>query len=656
MSRNTRKKIGLRGGSVPYLNSNKLGIHNGRELKENMELYTISAHGQTTRDNRFIVVPEGAYFMFTAHSGVTAPGNDPGELAYTTYKTNRESFYDQLYTQIFKKHEDKKASGLTQYEEDLYIYEPGDVLPDYLLSFQNAMTFMFRHGVYKLPVDILSGEGKKGYSYIGKPLKYIKEQLELGNLSESDLDDLGDEFKQKVRNLTGEQLQSREGIPWIRGWQNSKLFNKIETLCCRGEDNLLFKPPFNLEQFKENKYTIRLSTILKLLEYEGKKYKFFFMSYCRVSLDDMLSGFSEKSLEIPVMLRTLSFSGKCPMSDDSNAFNLLKIKNIFCNFPDKIKAYMLKHPEIRSLISIIKKGVYPKNGNFNDWKDCLKDIYTILDDKDRFELVSHYQGYLTLEDIKSLIELYTFSLKQNKYEISRMEKAKSKIKDTNKIEEKKKHSQAAKFFSELSNAYADLGAPCYSLYKHFKKINMELSKTQKDKIMLMKQIYKTISDIMRPVPISPPRDNQDYLQLISKDIEELKLFIEVLKDESTINNLKEMRDEYIKYRNEESQRFSNQANLIGIEADWDIENILDEIKFYFILFQGGTPLYKSIEDFQIAEITDNSISFEDLESNINNTNNVINSKNVNKLISNLGNLRIEKGGRRKTKKKNHRLK
>lgn len=151
----TRKKIRkVRGGAVSYLDPSQYGISTPADIQKMVELLSISCHGETTNDGKFIIVPPKTYLMFLAHSGEPGEGENPIESVYYGYKNvnGENTYYDRLYKHIFRPYSERKENGLKLPSEELYIYQPGDIIPDYKLSFSNSDLFMFIHGIYKLPI------------------------------------------------------------------------------------------------------------------------------------------------------------------------------------------------------------------------------------------------------------------------------------------------------------------------------------------------------------------------------------------------------------------------------------------------------------------------------------------------------------------------
>jgi hypothetical protein len=133
MPRNKHKtQKRLRGGSVPYLSNEKLGYKSPEDMKKDMDMILVGCHGETTSDRTFFIVPANTYCMFTAQSGDPAAGDDPSEASYVSYGVDetKEDYYKKLYSQLFTPYSERVATGRSQYKEQLYIYEPGDVIPD----------------------------------------------------------------------------------------------------------------------------------------------------------------------------------------------------------------------------------------------------------------------------------------------------------------------------------------------------------------------------------------------------------------------------------------------------------------------------------------------------------------------------------------------
>ena len=611
MTRQTKKKIGkLRGGAVEHLNAAEMGIPNGAELRNKVDMYTISAHGSTTRDNKFIVVPENTFMFFTARSGTPAKGDTPSQDVYLSYRNegNRDNYYNRLHTQLFKPYNERAASGVPQYLKNLYVYEPGDIIPDYLLSFNNTVIFMFRHGLYRLPVQSISGSEGKG-AYIGRPLYYIKKLLIEGRLSDSDLEELDELDKQKLRTMDLAALKDGPTTD-TRNFKKTELWKKIERMCCRGEDNLLFQPPFDVDAFVENEYAIRLSTVLKNIPYdESKPYRFFFMLYCRVSYEDVISGLSARELEVPRLLRTLSFSGKCKFETRDYAFNLIRIRRMFCELPVGVKALMLENTEMRDLVRILKKATYPPGGDMKWWRGCLDGTYYDLPAEERFHLFEDYKGYLGIEDIRILLGLYNFFVRT----IGRLKVRERKQKE--KAEAGNSNAQlAVQNLGILVRAYEKLGLPFRNLATQLERQTELMDRFIAEKRALISEIYSRIHTPYRNkrLPIPPG----DYLYLTSSAIDDLQAFLRKLQEANTIKML-----------NNNAKTFNNNSNTSEIQ---------DLIEHQFMGYSGVMLVSRAVEEFGVPVISDASIDFE-------NSNNENGNGN--------GNEGEGRGGRRKTKKK-----
>lgn len=604
MTRHTKKKIGkLRGGAVEHLNAAEMGIADGRELRNKVDMYAIDAHGSTTRDNKFLVVPENTFMFFTSRSGLPAKGNTPSQDVYLSYRneSNRNSYYDRMHTQLFKPYAERVATGRPQYPQNLFVYEPGDILPDYLLSFNNTVVFMFKHGVYRLPIPSIPGSEGMG-SLIGRPLYFIKMMHMQGRLTDADLEDLNDVDREKLRTMDLAALKDGPTTE-TRDIRRTALWRKIEGLCCRDdESNLLFQPPFLVDRFRENDNAMRLSTVLKNIPYDtSKPYRFFFMLFCRISYQDVVSGLSARELEVPRLLRTLSASGKCSFDTRDAAFNLLRIRRIFCELPIEIKDLMIGNEEIRDLIRILKKATYPPGGDMNWWRSCLDGTYDDLSTTERSYLFENYMGYLDIEDMRKLIELFNF-FKREVGHFKRRERVQQALVNRGNANAK----VAVANIQRIIKAYQKLGSPFMRLSEQLEKQTGIMDRYIAEKRALIRDIYKAIHKPYQNKGITTP--THDYLYLVSNTPEDLRDFLSRLQQANKIQSMK-----------------NNAENITNSYTPAEIQELLEK---QFIGFSGSQLVSRIVEDFEIEPIEDTSITIE----NSNNTEGAA-------------------GGRRKTKKK-----
>lgn len=561
----TRRKIKRlqKGGSVPFLDADALGYPTPESIEANMDLFTISCHGETTDDRYFFVVPPNTYCMFSAHSGEYAEGKDPTESSYISYTGDRSTFYTKLYTQLFRPHTERAAFG-PFYKESLYIYKPGDIIPDYVLTFKNTFAFMFRHGIYKLPIEALSGRNSVQDLYIGKPLYFIKKALNSGKLSVSDLDELVASDKMAVFEKSLEELQGIDGILSTKRFYTTTLFEKIEKMCCRGPDNLLFQAPFDPEALKAAWYTIRLSTVLNMLPKDpSKRDRFFLMNFCRVSYADIAETYSSNTSALTStgpLLRTMSFGAKCGGTHGTDAaFNVFQILDLFCGFSRETKVKLLKYEPVRKCIAVLKHG---STIPFSTWETCLEGTYEELDYDTRLELVSDYTGYFTLEDILFLSSFYT-------------ELDKIGTTTTN---------------SGVRDACQQLARPFQTLYIQLQEQTKKFQERLYIKTKKIDHIYRLLKSKLSPYRAP----DYDFLRLQSATHDDLDKLIEHLSTD--------FYDEDIKEYKSQIQNGDYTTSEAKEEALYDI----------FKLYTGTQGVPSEIELFSTEPIINTSISFRNL--------------------------------------------
>ena len=561
----------LRGGSVPFLNPAALGISGPADLAHKLDLWGVSCHGQTTVDKRFLVVPKGTYLMFTAHSGEPAEGEDAHEAPYISYKGGKATYYEGLYNKLFKSR-GAAPNDKTQYPSTLYLYEPGDVMPDYQLFFRNTLVFLFKHGVYRLPVEELSGEGKHGGAYIGRPLEILHKAWKAGLLQESDLLDLSEKDKKTLKEATEAELTRAAGIPETAAWTKTAIYQKLETECCRGPTNFLFQqsPAFKKE-FAEANYTIRLSQLLQMLpELPAEKKRFMFMSFCRVSLHDMASRYGGEEGKYPTLLRTMSFAGKCSAEQPRAAFNILTLVTLFCRFPKEVKQVMLKREEVRNLVRILKT-VLPRG-----WKGCLEGTYQGLTGTQRVELIQNFQGYLTMDDVAQLAHMY-----------SALEKL----------------SKAAKA-PAVREAFGRLAQPFHTLHEELGTQRTRLFRMAEEKREQIEGIYRRIQELVSPIDL---RGYGDYLKLSLASKDKVTDLVKALQKDDAISGLKGLKEDT-----------SDEAEANAVEL----------IQDSFLLYMGHNEFVLHSTPFPEPKVVeDDCIDFDDLDDS-SNSNSGSNSSSV----------------------------
>lgn len=594
----TRRRIKRfqKGGSVPFLNADALGYSDPAAIKRNMDLFTISCHGQTTDDNVFFVVPPHTYLMFVAHSGVVGKGNDPAMSPYVMYTGDRSTYYPKLHTLLFQPYGARAVLGPI-YEETLYIYEPGDIIPDYTLQFQNSQIFMFMHGVYRLPIGSISGGNTPRELYLSRPLYYIKKALERGELIESDLAELNARDTGLIHSASDEVLETTEGIPNTKDFRKTALFQKLETLCCRGPENLLTKPPFGLDMLRKSEYVLRLSTILQLLPKDpAKRDRFFFMGFCRVSYADIAEEYDPESqrepIKIPRLLRTLSFGAKCGgLHGKDTAFNVFKLVDFFCSLSTGIKSALLQYSPIRKSIALLKKG---SSLSPSRWKTCLEGSYLRLNTENRINLVSSMKGYFTIDDILELSSFYT---------------------ELQSILEELPRTLPNNHTNTVVDVDPAVKAALLTFSKSFKTLYEQLqAQTEvfrlkyEEKKALINSIYTLLFNKYTPY-VRLPRD-ADFLEFGTAQLEELKRVKEIISAPEF---------------NKEIQQIVNTHTNTNGDLDFSREDAIKDLQHRFEFFKGQRFLYHIPGPFPNIETVNTSISFDNLEPSLN-----LNSSYLNK--------------------------
>jgi hypothetical protein len=406
-----------RGGAVRTLT----GMYaDAAAMVADMDFYTITSHGETVGDQTFFMVPPDTYLVFSAHSGdyAYATGEAVDEISMRT--TDRDAYYQMLYERLF-------TEGGSKFDENLYIYEPGDILPDYALIFRNNMEFFSQFGVYKLPLE--PSPVNAPTSYYGNPVAYIKLLLDAGLLMPDDIDGLRGNVARDLRTKTYAEIEAtvytdlyqQLWVPALNAreehlaraqeidgaedtdftpadrhplpYAEMGLYDKLEYHCCRANPaNLvrgLLKPSLN--------YQMRLINLLRqpaLAPRTGHK-RFLFMHFCRVSVADIAMDYSKVH---PRLLRAVSFSGKCVATRRrEEALNLIGLTFDVCSMEPAQKTALLQTEAGRRLITILKRVALV------DWSSCLppKTYASVSNDK-RLDLISDYTGYLTMEEVLDL--------------------------------------------------------------------------------------------------------------------------------------------------------------------------------------------------------------------------------------------------------------
>lgn len=599
MSRYTRKKkqlSKLRGGAVAFLDPARHKISSPQDIATKIELLTLSCHGETTRDGRFIMVPPKTYLMFLSHSGEPSPGENPIEKVYYGYKNpnGEQGYYERLYKHIFRPYAERAENNLVLPNEQLYIYQPGDVIPDYLLSFSNNSLYTFKHGIYQLPIRGLSGQGKEVSLYLGRPIGYIRKLLKSRQLTLEDLDELSAEDKEKILNEDKfpEAILEDHRVGTISSpiYFVSKLKKKVESICCGTDDNLLKSDKFNQQQIRENLNRVRLSTILQRMPRDTtKEMRFIVMNFCRVSYLDTIRDYFGSKIRFPRLLRSLSFSGKCTYDTREQAFNIFTIFSIFCSFGPAVKAKMLEQPEIRELVRLLKKVLTTPSGDFREWKKCMEPLYSKMNSSNIFNLVQNYEGFLTTEEVTRLSEFYDIL---------------NRLKDEESDE-------------RIKSQYEILIGPFKALHTQLEAQTAILSERARDKREAIRVFYDNLNEIIKPYSVG----RSDFLKLQFVSENDL---IELLKGVREGGDIRQDLEKIVEKAKKYNEEHKNNGN------EYDVQ---DAIKIMMEEWMGQSEneaYHVTAEAFPNMRIKNNSTPIE-------NNNNEVN------------------GGRRKTvKKKNHR--
>jgi hypothetical protein len=315
---------------------------------------------------------------------------------------------------------------------------------------------------------------------------YIRNLLRAGQLQVEELDELNAEDKEKILNEDKfpDDILEDHTIGTISSpiYFVSNLKKKVERFCCGVEENLLKSDLFNQQQIRENVNRIRLSTIIQRMPRDStKEMRFIVMNFCRVSYLDTIRDYFGSKIKFPRLLRSLSFSGKCTYDTREQAFNIFTIFSIFCSFGPAVKEKMLKLPEIRELIRLLKKILTTPSGDFREWRRCLEPLYSKLNSSNIFDLIQDYEGFLTTEDVTRLSEFYDI-LNQLKGEESD---------------------------ERIKSQYDILIGPFRALHTQLEAQTAILSERARDKKEAIRVFYDNLREIVKPYSIS----KGDFLKL-----------------------------------------------------------------------------------------------------------------------------------------------
>jgi hypothetical protein len=603
----TRKA--LRGGAVPYLIPEKLRYTGPESMKENMSLYGINAHGETTPDKKIIVVPPQTYIVFTAHSGEPAIGSDPAAKLYYGYGRDetREQYYTRLYNQLFSTEPRTRLAG---FNKDLYIYEPGDILPDYNLYFYNMAKFITMHGIYKLPIEAVSGPtATRPTLYYGSTKYIIRRLLDSGQIKESDLDDIDPKDKEEILTKSLDVLKGEIFFMDPSKIKKSKVMKQIEDSCCRkNPDNLLYAPPFSKRLLKTQNNMLRLSYVLKLLpSEEGKTRRLFVMHFCRVPFDEFI-------MDYKPLYRTMSFAGKCKSLNDRGAgFNMIRLGLEFCKLPYELKSEFLKIEEGRMFITTLIKSI---PSQLIPWSRCVPREY----------ITTEYLGYIEMDDIININILFIIISKlisSFKRTIQYLKSLKTKLKIRNNLEKNviaklgEKHrneSEAIEILEERINKLTPIYEPIKNFYMKYSNYTKESFQESKERSELITKVYEEIVKKLRSIGFDNDMAAADPLYFKTTTLWVLKSFYERLLENNYENDFAD-----IKRKLQEMDEYSE-------------DDIVEKLNDKFSAYVGTTPETKEMIFLNFSPTNENE-----------NENEAVPVENVETL--NLG------GGRRKTRKR-----
>ena len=461
----TRRVLKRKGGSRRELNLYKSPAN----MRDDMDFFLVSAHGTTTRDNYFITVPENTYMVFTTSSGTLAPGEFK-ELDELEVASNKNAYYQTIYDRMF-------TPGGSKYPGESFIYEPGDLIPDYSLSFKNNGYFYAKMGVYGLPFT--NPFPNVAGDYLGRTVTFIKRLLDLGYLKEEDVSELKDDIAEHLKTKTAQEIEDHAyykdlfdqiTMPYLTFWEehDKKVMNTVNESNRWNKTILNTAPPVEfkdlplrskLDHFStftddnlvkdlllpSKKHNLRLSNVLRKVNPNPAKKRFFFMSFCRPSYEDVLTQYQQKR-SVPKLLRALSFSQKCSVGNEDKVLNIKKLVDAFASYPFEKRKVFINTRAGQRFTYILKK-VYK-----TDWTTLLEGTYHDVHPYDRHDhMISPYVGHITPEFLNELSNLHT----------------------------------------DLA-AYPEIAKPLQQLDEQIDKYDVDLQKIAEEKLKLIEEIYDVV--------------------------------------------------------------------------------------------------------------------------------------------------------------------
>ncbi len=583
----TRRALKRKGGSRRELDLYK----SARNMRDDMDFFLVSAHGTTTSDNYFIIVPENTYMVFTTASGTLAPGEFKELDELEVAGQNKNAYYQTLYDRMF-------TPGGSKYPGESFIYEPGDLIPDYSLGFKNNGYFYAKMGVFELPFTN-PFPGIKG-DYLGRTVTFIKRLLDAKLLTEEDVSSLTGEIAEHLKTKTAEDIEAHAyykdlfeqiTLPYLEFWEkhDKNIMNRINESNRWNKTHLNSADPVEFKDLplrgkldyfstftKDNlvkdlllpskKHNLRVSNVLRKVNPNPAKKRFFFMSFCRPSYEDILTQYQQKR-SVPKLLRALSFSQKCTVGNEDKVLNIKKLFNVFASLSFEQRKEFINTKAGQRFTYILKK-IYKA-----DWTTLLEGTYHNVNPGDRIDnLISPYIGHITPE-----------------------------------------------FLNELSNLHADLAAypeiakPLQQLDEQIDKYDADLQKIAEEKQKLIEEIYDVVFQETGYGKVKRGKKTviHDFLYLRNVAIDTVRRFHKRLPD-----------PEFLKFihHNYSNSNYTNHEN---------------EQKFIrYLLFDYSGSQYVSMMNYNMfndsdKESVDTSISFEDLGSNNENEENEENKKPAN---------------------------
>lgn len=603
----TRKA--LRGGALPYLDPALFNYKGVESMINDMSFYAVSCHGQTTPDKRFIMIPPKTYLIFTAHSGEPAYSGIEEATTYLRYgpKESAYDYYKKMYQQLFYPKQQRNAPQL---EEKLYIYEPGDVIPDYNLFFYNTSGFIFTHGLYSLPMEFISGpEAKHHTDHWGNTKLIMKKLYKKGVLTLDDFDGIAEADKMDILTKSDKELEEGTGTYDSIGIRRSKAMKKIDNLCCYDNpNNLLFKPPFDQELLKRQNNILRLSYVLKTMPLqEGTSRRVFFCHFCRVSFDEYLH-------EQKPLLRALSFSGKCPsVRDREVGFNLLRIIRSFCGLSNRLKNILLDSDEGKMLVNtLLKVGAIGP--------ECFTPKFP----KTLEEIKRHYKGALRMSDLTNLVVLRKFidkTIREFDKEIRNTQISKENEREKQRITEilKRLRKELLTFYEPISEFVDNYR---YKLSKHYDE--------RKYRSKLIQSIYKKINTRLTTIKFDLERaEHGDPLHLetiFTLFLENFDDDLDTTKHDKAFQEINKEMEQYIDQNSMDKQAFL----LIEFETKFPliVGRAPIEKQYVYLPFSNQFPLKNGVNENE-DELVNNNVH----------------------VVENDKNLGLSGGGKRKTRKR-----